>query len=64
MFDDALSQSAAETQAFLVNEYWARLGWDAGAYVIPRKQGAHTWYLVRSNMKNGVPTRKIKEITQ
>lgn len=49
-----------------INAYWARLGYDAGAWVEPlhphRPDSGS--YVVRSHMRNGLPRRRLKVAKQ
>jgi hypothetical protein len=57
------SREAASQLAESINRYWADLGYDAEAHIveiqIPDGKGGADEFVVVSNLRNGVPARRL-----
>ena len=66
--ENPLSREMAVEFADQVNRYWALLGYDAAARVVEiRLLGPHGTaenFTVVSNLRNGIPARRLPEIGQ
>jgi len=63
--EDASSRAAASQLAESINRYWADLGYDAEARVVEMRildgRGSADEFGVVSNLRNGVPARRLPD---
>ena len=68
MDDRGMAHAAAVQLAQSINRYWAELGYDAEARVIEIRlldgRGNADEFGVVSNLRNGVPSRRLPETSQ